>query len=71
MTAFPQIRLSKSAILGFGALAAMVSVPAARAQTVFDAQVPFSFSSPTLDESARDRGRYRRHGLHCRPSEGW
>jgi sugar lactone lactonase YvrE len=50
MFATPHFRSSRSAILALCALAATAVFPAAQAQTqiTFDAQVPFSFSSPTL-----------------------
>jgi sugar lactone lactonase YvrE len=48
MLAFPSLHLSKSAVLAFGALAALVAVPAARAADTYAAQIPFSFTSLTL-----------------------
>src|ERR1700729_1466927 len=48
MFAIPHFHLSKSAVLGLSVLAAIAAFPAAQAQITYDAQIPFSFSSPTL-----------------------
>ncbi len=48
MFAMPRLHLSKSAVLGLGILVAIAAVPSARAQITYDAQIPFSFSSPNL-----------------------
>ena len=48
MRAFPSLHLSKSAVLAFGALAALAAVPAAQAADTYAAQIPFSFTSLTL-----------------------
>jgi sugar lactone lactonase YvrE len=49
MLIFSRFRLAKGAVLGVSTLAAaMVAVPSALAQTIVDAQVPFSFTTLTL-----------------------
>ena len=48
MFVLPHCHLSKSAVLTLSVFAALAAVPAARGQNTYDAQIPFSFSSPTL-----------------------
>ena len=49
MFAIPRFHLSKSAVLGLSVLAAIAAVPRQRKRRLpIDAQIPFSFSSPTL-----------------------